>query len=76
MNSLSLPIDGPIANAIMKTINNSLKRFLHNNVKTRVIYTSQKLGTKFQVKNKTKDQPSTILFIIVNVQNQLVINII
>ena len=56
MNSLSLPNDGPIANAIMKTINNSLKRFLHNNVKTRVIYTSQKLGTKFQVKNKTKDQ--------------------
>ena len=37
-------------------MNNSLKRILPDNVKTRVTYTGQKLGTKFQNKDKTKDQ--------------------
>ena len=47
---------GPKANTIMKTMNNSLKRFLPDNVKTRVTYASKKLGTKIQIKYKTKDQ--------------------
>ena len=38
------------------SMKNSLKRFLLDNVKTRVTYTGQKLGTKFQIKDKTKDQ--------------------
>ena len=46
----------PKGNTITKTISNSLKRFLPNNVKTRVSYTGQKIGTKFQINNKTKDQ--------------------
>ena len=47
---------GPKANTIIKTMNNNLKRFLPNNVKKRVTYASKKLGTKIQIKNKTKDQ--------------------
>ena len=37
-------------------MNNSLKRILPDNVKTRVTYTGQKLSTKLQIKGKTKDQ--------------------
>ena len=37
-------------------MNNSLKRILPDNVKTRVTYTGQKLSTKLQIKDKTKDQ--------------------
>ena len=37
-------------------MSNSLKGFLPDNVKTRVAYTGQKFGTKFQIKDKTKDQ--------------------
>ena len=43
-------------NTIIKTMTNSLKGFLPDNVKTRVAYTDQKFGTKFQIKDKTKDQ--------------------
>ena len=39
MHSLILPNDGPKCNTIIKTMNNNLKRFLPNNVKTRVTYT-------------------------------------
>ena len=38
---------GRKGNTIIKTLNNSLKRFLPNNVKTRVTYTDQKISTKF-----------------------------
>ena len=37
-------------------MNSNLKRILPDNVKTRVIYTNKKLCTKFQIKDKTKDQ--------------------
>ena len=56
MDSLILPYAVPTGNAIIETMNNNLKRFLPNNVETRVTYTSQKLGTKFQFKGKTKYQ--------------------
>ena len=59
MHSLILPYAGPKGNTIIKTMNNSLKCFLPINVKTRVPYTGQKLGTKFQIKDKTKDQHKT-----------------
>ena len=39
MHSLILPNDGPKGNTIIKTMNNNLKRFLPNNVNTRVTYT-------------------------------------
>ena len=43
MYSLILPYAGPKGNTIIfKTMNNSLKRILPDNVKTRVIYTGQK----------------------------------
>ena len=56
MYSLILPYAGPKGNTVIKTMGNSLKRILPNNVKTRVPYTCQKLGTKFQIKDETKDQ--------------------
>ena len=56
MHSLILPDAAPKGNTIIKTMNNSLNRFLPDNVKTRVTYTGQKLDTKFQINDKTKDQ--------------------
>ena len=56
MYSLIFPLGGPKGNTIIKSMNNSLKHILPDNVKTRVTYTGQKLGTKFQNKDKTKDQ--------------------
>ena len=53
MHSLTLPYTGLKGNTIIKTMNNSLKRFLPDNVKTRVTYTGKKLGTKFQIKDNT-----------------------
>lgn len=41
-------------NEIIKTINNSLKHILPNNMKTSVTYTDEKLDAKFQIKDKTK----------------------
>ena len=41
---------------IIETMNTSLKCILPHNVNTGVTYTGQKLGRKFQIKNKTKDQ--------------------
>ena len=55
MHSLILPYAGPKSNSFIKTMSNSLKHFLLDNVKTRVTYVGQKLGTKFQIKDKTKD---------------------
>ena len=37
-------------------MNNNLTRFLPSNVETRVTYTGQKYGTKFQFKNTKKYQ--------------------
>ena len=51
-----MPYAGIKGNSIIKTMNNSLKRILPDNVKTRVTYAGQKLSTKFQIKNKTKYQ--------------------
>ena len=48
MYSLIWPYGGPKGNTIIKSMNNSLKHILPDNVKTRVTYTGQKLGTKFQ----------------------------
>ena len=56
MYSLILPYAGPKGNSIIKAMNNSLKRILPDNVKTRVTYTGQKLSTKLQIKDKTKDR--------------------
>ena len=51
LHSLILSIAGPKAGTIIKTMNNSLKHILPQNVKTRVTYTSQKLVAKFQIKD-------------------------
>ena len=56
MHSLILPYAGPKGKTLTKTMKNTLKCLLPNNIKTRVTYTGQKLGTKFQIKDKTKDQ--------------------
>ena len=54
MYSLILPYAGTKGNTIMKTMDNSLKRILPSNVKTRVPYTGQKLGTSSRLKIKQK----------------------
>ena len=51
-----MPYAAPKGNSIIKTMKNSLKHILPNNVKTRVTYSGQILSTKLQIKNKTKDQ--------------------
>ena len=56
MYSLILPYAGPKGNSIIKTMKNNLNRILPDNVKTRVTYSGQKLSTKLQIKDKTKDQ--------------------
>ena len=37
-------------------MNNNIQQILPNNVKTRITYTGRKLGTKFQMKDLTKNQ--------------------
>ena len=56
MYSLILPYAGPKGYSIVKTMNNSLKRISPDNVKTRFTFTGQKLSTKLQINDKTKDQ--------------------
>ena len=56
MYYLISPYAGPKGNTVAKTMNNSLKRILANNVKTRVTYAGPKLSTKLHIKDKTKDQ--------------------
>ena len=51
-------------------MNSNLKRILPDNVKTRVIYTDKKLGTKFQIKDKTKDQQKHYLIYYSNCSEQ------
>ena len=36
-------------------MNNNIQRILPNNVKTRITYTGRKLGTKYQIKDLTKN---------------------
>ena len=37
-------------------MNNNIQQILPKNVKTRITYTGRKLGTKFQMKDLTKNQ--------------------
>ena len=56
LHSLLLPYAGPKGKNIIKSMNNNIQRILSNNVKTRITYTGRKRGTKFQVKDLTKNQ--------------------
>ena len=55
LHSLILPHVCPKGNAFIKSMNNDIQRILPSNVKTRIIYTVRKLGTKFQIKDLTKN---------------------
>ena len=55
LHSLILPYAGLKRNNI-KWMNNNRHGILTNNVKTRITYTGRKLGTKFQIKDLTKNQ--------------------
>ena len=85
LHSLILPYVGPIGNTIIKTLDISLKRILHDNVKTRATYTGhiygshirphirvQNLVQSSRLKIKWKINTNMILFITLSVQNQLV----
>ena len=56
LHSLILPYVGPKGKNIIKSMNNNIQRILPNNVRTRITYTGRKLGTKFQIKDLTKNQ--------------------
>ena len=47
---------GPKGKNVIKSMNNNVQRILPNNVKTRITYTDRKLGTKFQLKDRIKNQ--------------------
>ena len=53
---LILPYAGPKGNNMIKSMNNDMQRFIPNNVKTRIAYTGREVGTKFQIKDLTKNQ--------------------
>ena len=55
LHSLVLPYAGPEGKNIIKSMNN-IKQIIPNNVKTRITYTGRKLGSKFQIKDLTKNQ--------------------
>ena len=52
--TLILPYAG-LKGKNIKSMNNNIQRILPNNVKTRITYTGRKLGTKFQIKDLTKN---------------------
>ena len=56
LHSLVLPYAGPKSKNIIKSMNNNIQRILFKNVKTRITYTGRKRGTKFQIKDLTKNQ--------------------
>ena len=56
LHSLILPYAHWKGKNIIKSINNNTQQILPNNVKTRITYTGRKLGTKFQIKDLTKNQ--------------------
>ena len=56
LHSLILPYAGPKGKSIIKSMNNNMQQILPNNVKTRITYTGRNLGTKFQIKDLTKNQ--------------------
>ena len=53
--TLILPYAG-LKGKNIKSMNNKIQRILPNNVKNRITCTGRKLGTKFQIKNLTKNQ--------------------
>ena len=56
LRSLILACAGPKGKNVIKSMNNNIQRILPNNVKTRITYTDRKLGTKFQIKDRIKNQ--------------------
>ena len=76
LHPLILPYAGPKGNNIIKSMNNNIQRILPNNVKTRITYTGRKLGTKFQIKDLTKNQNEHDLIYYKYVWNQIVMRII
>ena len=56
LHSLILPYAGPKSKNIFKSMNNNIQQILPNIVKTRITCTGRKLGTKFQIKDLTKNQ--------------------
>ena len=60
LNSLILPYAGPKGTNIIQSMNNNIKRILPNNLRTRITYTGRKFGSKFQIKDLTKNHMNMI----------------
>ena len=53
---------GKKGNHILNLFKNEIRKMLPNNIKPRIAFTGRKVGTSFQMKDKTKMQHNHIAF--------------
>ena len=56
VHSLLLPFAGSKDTTNVKNLNKTLRNVFHSNIKTRITYTSQKLNSRFQIKDKVNEK--------------------
>ena len=54
LSFITLPYKGQPGEKVLKSFKTTLHRSLPNNIETKVVYTGTKLGSNFQIKDKTK----------------------
>ena len=54
LSFITLPYKGQQGEKVLKSFKTTLRRSLPNNIETKVVYTRTKLGSNFQIKDKTK----------------------
>ena len=54
LSFITLPYKGQQGEKVLKSFKTTLHRSLPNNIETKVVYTRTKLGSNFQIKDKTK----------------------
>ena len=54
LSFITLPYKGQQGEKVLKSLKTTLHRSLPNNIETKVVYTRIKLGSNFQIKDKTK----------------------
>ena len=73
---LLLPYQGDVGTGLTKSFKRNLDKQHPNNVKTKVIFTGQKISNQLNIKDMTKFQENMMLFILENVQNRTALTII
>ena len=54
LSFITLPYKGQQGEKVLKSLKTALHRSLTNNIETKVLYTGMRLGSNFQIKDKTK----------------------